>query len=116
MDIGQKAIMYCKQQIKLIQQRERELRQDERGDEADFEKVRINVYQICCTYVDSGKTLQNQDWTLKIYRLKEIWQRDYENALAHDEGKSTHIGRLRLEVLDEFLYFLDQEEASYERT
>lgn len=98
--------------LELLEQRiaacageRKRLQEEDCNDEADFEKIKENVYDIFRTvFLAAGK--RHGDDPAKIYgffaeKLEQIplgWHRAYEEAKAHDDVKTMHIESIKLDV------------------
>lgn len=86
------------------------LRADGRGDEANFEIVRANVYDIFHTVLDvavrTGQGDARRERSFFESRLAQIpqpWRASLERALAHGDAEKAHIERIKLDVLEEII-------------
>ena len=78
-----------------------------RGDEATFERIRYNVYDLFRTTVNALHRAEPDEkaaWWLFERRLKDIpstWQRSHDLAELHGDTKKAHIERIKLEAAAE---------------
>lgn len=93
-------------QIAACAQSHRELLADGRGDEAVFEKVKSNIYDIFRTVLSVGtKTCANDPDALKSFfflRLERIpadWVAAHEKAAAHGDTQKMHLEQLKLDTV-----------------
>lgn len=93
-------------QIAACARRNRELVADGRADEAVFEKVKSNIYDIFRTVLSVAvKTCADDPEALKdffLLRLARIpadWVAAYEKAAAHGDAKKMHLERLKLDTV-----------------
>ena len=99
---------YFDREIALCQQRNKELLADERIDEADFEKIRANVYDIFRTILSvTVKTANNdpdklkQTFALKTEQIPSNWIIAYEKAKQHDDTVKMRIEQIKLDTIRE---------------
>ena len=75
-----------------------------REDEARFERIRYNVYDLFRTTVGAlhrAEPDENAAWWLFERRLKDIpstWQRSHDLAELHGDAKKAHIEKIKLEA------------------
>lgn len=80
---------------------------EERGDEATFERIRYNVYDLFRTTVSAihrAEADEKAAWWLFERRLRDIpatWQRSHDLAELHGDAKKAHIERIKLEAAAE---------------
>lgn len=89
-------------------EREKRLCQDERRDEADFEKVRANIYGVFKTVLSAAqKTCGDDDSAVKEFFLKKLeqipenWRTSYEKAYTHGDAEKLQIESLKLGTAEE---------------
>lgn len=99
---------YFDEQITMCGQRERELSADDRRDEATFEKIRANVYDIFRTILSVAvKTCKGdpeaagQFFVRKTEQIPANWAAAYEQARQHDDAVKTQIERVKLDTIEE---------------
>ena len=98
---------WFEERIALCAQRRQALLADDRGDEATFEKVRANVYDIFRTVLSvAGKTSEGEEAAgcFFLQRLESIpsgWKAAYEKAQAHDDPVRLRIERIKLDAVRE---------------
>lgn len=97
---------YFDQQISLCDLRYRELFADGRVDEATFEKVKGNIYDIFRTVfsvaVDTCKADPGQIPAFFMERLDHIpdnWRASYEKAKEHNDTAKMHMEQLKLDIV-----------------
>ncbi len=85
-----------------------ELQRDDRRDEANFEKIAGNVYDIFRTVLSAAeKPCGGQEAAVADFfrkRLEQIpgsWQAAYQQAEAHGDTKKMHIERIKLDAVAE---------------
>lgn len=96
------------EKIALCQARNRELNADERRDEATFEKVRANVYDIFRTVLLVAQKSAGGDveklhdfFAQKLAQIPANWKTAYEAAVAHDDALARNLEGIKLETADE---------------
>lgn len=94
--------------IDACEARRQALWADDRGDEANFEKVVWNVYDIFRTVLNvAGKTCGGDEaaaWAFFLQRLRTIpapWETSLQQAEVHGETERAHIESLKLAVARE---------------
>lgn len=87
---------------------EKELLADDRRDEADFEKIKANVYDIFRTILSAAvKTGDRNEDAVKdffLQRLQQIpskWSAAYKKAESNNDAAQMHIERVKLDVAEE---------------
>lgn len=80
------------------------LQDDGRRDEANFEKVRCNVFDICKTIYAALQRNDAQQLTQrypeKLNGLCASWQAAYDKAKAHDDVQRMMIEEIKLKTLN----------------
>lgn len=96
------------EKIARCEQRGMELRADNREDEAVFEKVRANVYDIFRTVLSAGVRTCGQDadgfrhfFDLRIQQIPTSWQASLEKARAHQDTAKVHLEEIKLAAVAE---------------
>lgn len=82
------------------------LQEEDRGDEANFEKIKANVYDIFKTifltaqkqYGDDQSKVQ-EFFLNKLEQIPSSWAAAYEEARQHDDAGAMHIESVKLEVV-----------------
>lgn len=99
---------YFEEQISLCEQRRQELTADERQDEAVFEKVKANIYDIFRTWLSVAVRLSNGNAdavkSFFVQRAEQIpagWAAAYEKAREHDDAARMQTERVKLDVVRE---------------
>lgn len=102
---NEKMIGYFEEQIRLCSQRSNALRSDGRTDEATFEKVRGNIYDIFRTVFlvaeDTCKGEPEKAAAFFIQRLEQIpssWVTSLEKAREHDDEGKVQLEQLKLDT------------------
>ncbi len=106
---------YFEERIAACQAAVAALNADNRADEAVFEKIRMNVYDIFRTVYAAGEKVSggdgNQQLDFLLRRLDEIpanWQNALEAARSHGNSEKAHIEQLKLDVVAEIRQKLAQ--------
>ena len=99
---------YFDRQISLCHQRNQDLLADDRMDEATFEKIRANVYDIFRTILSvAAKAAKNdpeevkQAFALKAEQIPSNWNIAYEKAKQHDDAVKMKIEQIKLDTIHE---------------
>ena len=99
---------YFDERIAACQAAAAALNADNRADEAVFEKIRMNVFDIFRTVYNAGEKVSGGDPENQLnflrHRLEEIpasWRTSLEMAQSHDNSEKAHIEQLKLNVVDE---------------
>lgn len=98
---------YFDKQIAGCQNRSMALLADERQDEADFEKVKANVYDIFRTMLSVGCNTQSTPETAasflanKLMTIPANWSASLAKAQEHGDAGKAHIERLKLEAVED---------------
>lgn len=101
-------------QIQLCRQQEKNLQEDDRRDEANFQKIKANVYDIFKTILTVAQKVGNgnsqsikQFFWAKTEQIPASWKAAYEAAKLHDDTENMVIEMIKLdtiqEIRDEFL-------------
>lgn len=82
-----------------------QLSSDERGDEAIFAKVQMNVYDIFHTIYSTAAKTSGQDdkkvvefFLTKIQQIPQRWQSALTDAKKHSDSSKAHIEQLKLDT------------------
>ncbi len=96
---------YFEQQISMCEQHSKELLADDRKDEANFEKVKANVYDIFRT-IFSVALKNNKDsdavrcfFEQKTDQIPSNWVIAYEKAKQHHDDEKMHLEQLKLDTV-----------------
>ncbi len=99
---------YFEERIAACQAAAAALNADNRADEAVFEKIRMNVFDIFRTVYNAGEKVSGGDPAKQLnflrHRLEEIsasWRTSLEMAQSYDNTEKAHIEQLKLNVVDE---------------
>lgn len=90
------------------QQNAEALRSEGREDEAIFEKIRANVYDIFRTVLSVAQNTCGEDaeavghfFRQRLQQIPTSWQAACEKAAAHGDSEKMHLEQLKLETLRE---------------
>ena len=99
---------YFDAQISLCEQRGKKLLADDRTDEANFEKVKANIYDIFRTIFSAGAKSCKDDseavkrfFMLKIQQIPTTWTEAYNKAKQHNDGVKMRIEQIKLDTAGE---------------
>lgn len=99
---------YFDQRIALCKEREQALQDSARRDEATFEKIRANIYDIFRTVLNAGvKACQGDEGKLRDFFLQRIrqipasWKTACDKADQHGDQVQVHIEKLKLQTAEE---------------
>ena len=98
---------YFEEKIALCSKKQQELIADGRTDEANFEKIRANVYDIFRTVYTAGKRAEKEADSVKAYflaRMEQIpqnWAAALEKAKLHGDARTVQIETIKLETANE---------------
>lgn len=97
---------YLDGQIAVCTQRGQALRADERTDEATFEKIRANVYDIFHAVLNAAQhAALADDAALTAFVMQRVenipasWHASLAQAQAHGDIKKMHIEQVKLEAM-----------------
>lgn len=97
---------YLEAQMAACTQRAQALREDARADEANFEKIRANVYDIFRAVLGTAQRVAPaDDAALTAFVMQRVdgipasWHAALEQARAHDDIKKMHIEQVKLEAM-----------------
>lgn len=99
---------YFEEQIAMCDRRNKELIADDRTDEATFEKVKANVYDIFRTIlsvaVKTGKgdpDAVRRFFVLKTEQIPSSWVTAYEKAKQHNDAVKMRLEQIKLDAVGE---------------
>ena len=99
---------WFEEKIAMCEQRNQALLTDDRADEATFEKIRANVYDIFRTILSVAvKTCKGEEEAVRrffVQRAQVIpssWAASYEKAKQHDDSVKMQIEQIKLDAIDE---------------
>ena len=104
----EKFTAYLEAAIARCTEQEKALIADERKDEAVFEKIRANVYNIFCSIFGVAVQICGEDAEkIRAFILQRIdhipvsWRASYEAAKQHDDTAKMQIEEIKLAVVQE---------------
>ena len=92
------------EQIDLCARKRTELLADQRKDEANFEKIRENIYDVFRTVYRVAERTQpdpekrNLFFLQKLEEIPSSWQTAYDKAAEHDDETRMHLEQLKLDT------------------
>lgn len=95
------------EQIDLCRQREQALLADDRADEAVFEKVRANVYDIFRTILDvavktgGGAEAVRRFFECRAQTIPASWGAAHEKAAQHQDPVRMQLENIKLDTVEE---------------
>ncbi len=99
---------YFEQQIALCGRRNQELLADGRTDEADFEKVKANIYDIFRTVLSAAVNTGKGDpdavrhfYVQKAEQIPASWATAYEKAKEHNDPVKMRLEQIKLDTIRE---------------
>lgn len=106
---------YFSEQIGQCEQRQRALQADQREDEAVFQKIRANVYDIFCTMLtvaiknsrgDAAETAHffRQKWE----QLSAAWSAARDRAEQHNDPVQLRLEEVKLDTAAEIVRHFDE--------
>ena len=109
---------YFDEQIALCNRRSEELFADSRGDEAVFEKVRANVFDIFRTVLSAAEKSCKGDaeaaarfFLLKLEQIPSNWVESYEKAKQHNDAAKMRTEEIKLDALRQIKEYFSGLEA-----
>ncbi|MBO6014473.1 MAG: hypothetical protein J6P48_03290 [Oscillospiraceae bacterium] len=106
-------IDYLSQRIEACKEEIAGLEKSGRQDDADFAKVRLNIYTICRTVTDA---LQDRPGAgagavkAQLERFRTEWSAALDRAREHDETRNSVVGEVRMEALGDVIAHFPEEE------
>lgn len=99
---------YFEEQIAMCNQRNKKLLDDERPDEATFEKVKANVYDIFRTILSVAvKTSKGEPdavrrfFVQKTEQIPSSWVTAYDKAKQHNDTVKMRLEQIKLDTIGE---------------
>ena len=89
------------------------LEREGRKDDADFVKVRVNIYDICKTVTNaliSRPGAGEEAVKAQFARFRTEWGAALEKAKEHDDARNIVIGETKLEALEDVTTHFPKEE------
>jgi len=100
--------------IAAREEREKALLADGRRDEANFEKVRANIYDVFRTILAVAEKTQGDETGVRAFFLQKLeqipmgWKAAYEAAKAHEDAAKMRVEEIKLEAVAEIEACFDQ--------
>lgn len=89
---------YFEEQIAMCNQRNKKLLDDERTDEATFEKVKANVYDIFRTILSVAV---RRFFVQKTEQIPSSWVTAYDKAKQHNDTVKMRLEQIKLDTIGE---------------
>ena len=103
-------IGYLLQKIEACREEIAGLEKSGRQDEADFAKVRLNIYTICRTVTDALLDRHGAGAVkAQLERFRTEWSTALDQAREHDEARKRVVGEVRLEALEDVIAHFPEE-------
>lgn len=106
---------YFEEQIAMCSQRNKELIADDRTDEATFEKVKANVYDIFRTILSVAiKNSKGDSDAVKIFFVEKIeqipssWVDSCEKAKQHNDVVKMSVEQIKLDTISEIKEYFEK--------
>ena len=92
-------------QRKACLQRQQELQREERRDEAVFQRIRANVFELSAAVLNAAAKQRDPDgfFRLRMQQISSSWASALQTAEAHCDAVQAHLERLKLEAAEEIL-------------
>ena len=99
-------IEYIDNKIQELKDEEMVLRKENRIDEANFVKIKINICEICKTLYNVSKKGSNgqsakEFFVQKLEKISGDWNASKDKAKEHNDIEKVIIEELKLEMLNE---------------
>lgn len=99
---------YFEGQISLCRQREKALSEDERVDEANFQKIKANIYDVFRTVLsaaqkagDGSSESIKRFFLTKAEQIPSNWMAAYETARQHGDTEKMVVEQIKLDTAHE---------------
>jgi len=106
---------YFDAEIARCHQRGKELLSDDRRDEATFEKVKANVYDLSRTVFSVAEKTGKGDieaikrfFLLKMEQIPSNWSAAYDQAKQHDDAVRMQLEQIKLDTMNEIKQRFDE--------
>ncbi len=99
---------YFEEKITECDKRKAQLLEDDRADEADFEKIKSNIYDVFRTVLSASQKAcgENEEavksfFESKTEQIPASWRVSLEKAQEHGDEKKICIEKIKLSVIEE---------------
>lgn len=96
---------YLTEQADAHQAQQRALAGDDRQDEAAFEQIRANIYEVFRTVLSTAQRVCGSDdaairafFVQRLIQIPQSWSTALEEAKAHHDTKQQHLQLVKLNV------------------
>ena len=99
-------IDYLTQKIGVCRDQIVVLEKDGRKDEADFAKVRLNIYDVCRTVTNALAARPGagpEAVKAQLERFRREWNAALDKAREHGDTRNTVVGETKLEALEDVM-------------
>lgn len=98
-------LTYINESIAALEAEEKSLIADERKDEANLVKIRINIYGIARSFYEVVKKSATeesfiQEYETRVRKPAEAWKVSYEKAKEHNDVEKILIEEIKLQTLE----------------
>lgn len=95
---------FLTEQADACRAKERELLSESRKDEANFEKIRANIFELFQSVWSAANKSSENPQRFFLEKLEEIpanWRNSLEKAVRYDDAGKAHIETIKLEAAEE---------------
>lgn len=107
-------ITYLDERTRAVQENINRLTKDQRKDEADFEKIRANIFQMFKTIFQASARISTAEedqirfFDNRMTTIAETWKAALAKATEHRDERRILQEQVKLEVVDEIRSFFDK--------
>jgi len=108
-------VAFLKERVEVCKQEEKKLLADGRKDEANFEKIRGNIYEVFQTVFGVAVRTEGEKvdgierfFQNRIETIPAGWRQSYEKAMQHDDAVKMQIETIKLDVVEEIKEMFEQ--------
>ncbi len=97
---------YLSKQIEAGRNDVLRLKEEGRRDDADFARVRTNIYEVCRTVTDALMRRPEagaEAVKARFDRFRTEWSAALEKARLHEDARNTVVGETKLKALDDVI-------------
>lgn len=94
--------------ISECEEKRNQLISDERADEANFEKIRANIYDVFRTVLNAAQKACGEDldgvkdfFLKRLEQIPESWHTSYEKAQEYNDTEKLQIESIKLEAAED---------------